>query len=165
VRIAANRGISLDEAQAGLAPTGPKPLATAGLLNTTEAETSQSAAPIDDQIPDYTDIVVAVKAALGIGPTTPPALMFKSVQSIAANINTQPNLPTGLICGLVTAPPGGENVYTCAGQTYRYNRVAFSNGHLFKVYEDSDPGGERVAAWDDNGVIPSLYAPIVVGPC
>ncbi len=164
-RIAAARGITLDDAAEGLAPTGEKPLPTAGLLNTQEPETEQPKAPVDDGIANYVDIVSDVKTELNIGPTTTPADMFASIREIVTRINAEPNLPDNIICGLVLAPPAGENVYTCAGTTYRYNRVGFSNGHLFKVYSDSDPGGQRLAAWDDNGLVPSLYAPAVVGPC
>lgn len=160
--------LSLEEIQAQLGPMGSNPIPTAGLLNTTPPETGgEGPPPVDDGIPDYLSIVQAEHAAAGIGPASTDYEMFDFVRSVAAAINASGMNPSGITCGLVTAPPAGENVYTCAGQTYRYNRVGFSNGHLFKIVSASGPGEDRNPAWDDNGFDVSLYSPATApgSPC
>ncbi len=152
--------LTLAEIQKQLSPTGQYPLPTASLLNTTPPPVNPpSPPPPDDGIPNYIAIVTADRNAAGIGPTSTPEECFRFVQQVALDINGSGMNPPGIVCGFVSAPAAGENVFTCAGQTYRYNRVGFSNGHLFKILEDSDPGGARIPSWDDNGFQPSLYRP------
>jgi hypothetical protein len=152
--------LTLAEIQKQLSPTGQYPLPTASLLNTTPPPVNPpNPPPPDDGIPNYIAIVTADRNAAGIGPTSTPEECFRFVQQVALDINGSGMNPPGIVCGFVSAPAAGENVFTCAGQTYRYNRVGFSNGHLFKILEDSDPGGARIPSWDDNGFQPSLYRP------
>lgn len=160
--------LSMEEIQSALGPTGTNPLPTAGLVNTVPPPTQPSSPPPqDDGIPNYLSIVQADAAAAGIGPTSTDEAMFRCIQQIAADINASGMNPTGIVCGFTTAPPAGSNVFTCAGITYRYNRVSFSNGHIYKVFEDSDPGGARTPSWDNNGSDLSLYSPATApgSPC
>ena len=150
--------LSLEEIQAQLGPMGSNPIPTAGLLNTTPPDTGgEGPPPVDDGIPDYLSIVQAEHTAAGIGPTSTDQEMFDFMRSVAAAINASGQNPPGITCGFTDAPPAGSNVYTCAGATYRYNRVTFSNDHTFKIVIDSDPGGARTPSWDDNGITAGLY--------
>ncbi len=151
--------LTMEEIQEALGPTGSNPLETAGLLNTTPAETTPPPPPPpDDGIPDYIAIVTAAHGSLGISGTSTDEEVFRFIQTVAENINLSGMNPSGIVCGLTLAPPGGDNVFTCAGTTYRYARVTFSNGHVFKCLIDADPGGARTPTWADNGLDPSLYS-------
>lgn len=152
------RILTMEEIQQQLGPLGANPLATAGLLNTTPADTNPpDIPPVADGIPNYLDIVTAVHDAQAIGPTSTAEEVFNFMRQVAADINASGQNPPGIVCGFCDAPPAGDNVFTCQGETYRYNRVCFSNGHLFKILIDSDPGGARTPTWDSNGLAPDLY--------
>lgn len=161
--------LSLSEIQQELSPTGSYPLPTAALLNTTPPPTSPGSTapptPVEDGVPDFIDIVTAAHDSMGIGPDSPPELVFDFMRTVCANINASPwqsdpaQNPSGLVCGFTDAPPGGDNVYTCAGETYRYARVTFSNDHTFKLLIDADPGGARTPEWADEGITAGLYRP------
>lgn len=150
--------LTLEEIQQQLGPLGATPLSTAGLLNTTPADTNPpDIPPVEDGIPNYLDIVTAVHDSMGIGPDSTAEEVFNFMRQVAADINASGQNPPGIVCGFADAPPVGDNVFTCSGETYRYNRVCFSNGHLFKILIDSDPGGARLPTWDNNGMAPDLY--------
>lgn len=152
------RPLTMEEIKAALGPMGSTPLSTAGLLNTTPPDTNPpEPPPVEDGIPNYIDIVTAARNGMGITGASSPEEVFNFVRTVAADINASGQNPDGIVCGLVDAPAAGENVFTCSGETYRYNRVGFSNGHLFKILIDSDPGGSRLPTWDDNGMAPDLY--------
>lgn len=150
--------LSLEEIRQQLGPMGATPLLTAGLLNTTPADTNTpEIPPVEDGIPDYLDIVTTVRNAMAIGPDSTAEEVFNFMRQVAADINASGQNPSGIVCGFADAPAVGDNVFTCQGETYRYNRVCFSNGHLFKILIDSDPGGSRLPTWDSNGLAPDLY--------
>ena len=151
--------LTMEEIQAQLGPLGQYPLPTVGLLPTDANTDPPEIPPIDDGIPNYIDIVTAAHDSMGIGPASTAEEVFNFMRQVAADINASGTVPSGLVCGFVLAPPAGDNVFTCSGETYRYNRVAFSNGHLFKILIDSDPGGARTPDWTSNGMSPTLYAP------
>lgn len=170
-------GLSLADIQRELSPTGSYPLPTAALLNTTEPPTNPDSGapptPVEDglnspPLPDeFLAIVTAAHDSMGIGPTSTDEEVFRFIQTVAQNINATVTLPGGLVCGLTSAPPGGDNVFTCAGETYRYARVTFSNDHTFKCLIDADPGGARTPEWADEGITAGLYrvATDPSGPC
>lgn len=160
--------LTIEEIQEALGPLGSNPLPTAGLLNTTPADTNPPPAPgPDDGIPDYLSIVQAAATAYGISGASSDADVFGFIRTVAQDINASGTVPAGLTCGLTSAPSGGDNVYTCAGNTYRYARVTFSNDHTFKCLIDADPGGARTPEWADDGLTPGLYRPAVSpgSPC
>lgn len=170
-------GLTLAEIQRELSPTGSYPLPSAALLNTETPPTSPGGGdptpPVEDGIPDFTAIVVAAHDALGIGPTSSPEEVFNFMRTVASDINNTPWQsdpalnPSGLVCGFTSAPAGGDNVFTCLGETYRYARVTFSNDHTFKILIDADPGGARTPEWADEGITAGLYRPNTVpgSPC
>lgn len=155
--------LTLPDIQAALSPSGDYPLPTAGLLNTNEPPSvpgdTQPIDPINDGIPDFLPIVVAAHAAYGIGPTSPAEDVFNFARTVVENINLSGDVPPTLTCGLTDAPPTGDNIYTCQGETYRYARCTFSNDHTFKLLIDSDPGGARTPEWADEGITAGLYKP------
>lgn len=162
-------GLTLEEIQAQLSPTGSYPLPTAALLNTATPPTSSGGdtppPPIEDGIPDFVDIVTEAHDTLGIGPDSSDEAVFNFMRTVASNINSSPWQsdptlnPSGLVCGFTSAPAGGDNVFTCLGETYRYARVTFSNQHTFKILIDADPGGARTPEWADEGLTAGLYRP------
>lgn len=112
----------------------------------------------DDGIPDHSATVAAIHAAHGIGPGSSNDEVFRFAQDVAWTLaNGSYGDPAGLVAGLCKGPSGGDNVFDCGGTTYRYNRVCYTNGHLFKILVDSDPGGARTPEWSDNGVGLDLY--------
>lgn len=159
IREATPAPLTIEEIWAALSPTGPFPLATAGLLNTEPPPTTPPPTPPpSDNIPDYLAVVQAVHASLGVSGASTDEQMFRFIQTVVQDINLTGTVPAGIVCGLCLAPPAGANVFTCAGITYRYGRLCFSNGHLFDVLIDADPGGARTPQWADNGFDPSLYS-------
>lgn len=171
-------GLDLATIQQELSPTGSYPLPTASLLNTEPPQTTPTGGgvpptPIEDGIPNFIDIVTAAHDALGIGPDSSAEDVFNFMRTVASDINNSPwqsdpaQNPSGLVCGFTDAPPAGDNVFTCLGETYRYNRVTFSNDHTFKILIDSDPGGARTPDWTSNGITAGLYRPNTVpgSPC
>lgn len=158
--------LTIEEIQEQLSAMGVAPLQTAGLLGTTPAPTDPPPPPgPDDGIPNFLDIVQAVHDSLGITGASTDDEMGEFIKTVANDINASGDVPAGLTCGLCTAPAAGANIFFCQGQSYRYGRLAFSNGHLFDVLIDADPGGARTPQWADNGFDPSLYATVPVGPC
>lgn len=158
------RPLTIEEIQARLSPTGDYPLPTAGLLNTTPPVTAPTTGgntppppPVDDGIPDYLSIVQADAAAAGITGASTDEEVFNFMRQVVADINASGMNPAGIVCGFTDAPPGGDNVFTCAGSTYRYARVTFSNDHTFKLLIDADPGGARTPEWADEGITAGLY--------
>jgi hypothetical protein len=154
--------LTLEQIQQELSPSGNYPLPTAGLLGTTPAPSvpgdTTPPDPINDGIPDHLDIVESVRVSMGIGPTSTDEEMWRFLQTVVEEINNSGTDPVGLVCGYTLAPPAGAAVFTCAGITYRYARVCYSNGHLFDIVIDADPGGTRLASWQDNGLDLSLYS-------
>lgn len=160
--------LTIEQIQQQLGPLGSNPLPTAGLLNTTPADTNAPAVPgVDDGIPDYSGIVSADAASAGINGASSDEQVFRFICAVAFDINNSGTVPAGLTCGQTLGPPGGSNVFTCAGNTYRYARVTFSNDHTFKCLIDADPGGARTPEWADEGITTGLYSPAVApgSPC
>jgi hypothetical protein len=66
-------------------------------------------------------------------------------------------------CGLLIAPPSGENVVTWNGYYFRAGRVCFPDGQIYKILtgvEDGPAGGGHAPQWSDNGIVDSgLYVP------
>ena len=58
----------------------------------------------------------------------------------------------------------GENVVQWKGYNFSASRILYSDLHLFKVISDAGPGGANAAAWQDEGIDPSLagrYVPAI----
>lgn len=157
--------LTLPDIQRELSPTGSYPLPTAALLNTNTPPSGGTPPPVPVEdglnappLPDeFLAIVVAAHDGMGISGASTAEEVFRFIQTVAQNINATVTLPGGLLCGLTSAPPGGDNVFTCAGETYRYARVTFSNDHTFKCLIDADPGGARTPEWADEGLTAGLY--------
>lgn len=159
--------LTLPEIQQALSPSGDYPLPTAGLLNTTPAPTvpgdTAPPTPVNDGLDtpplptDFLTIVQEQATARAITGASTDEEVFNFMRGVVDQINTTITLPSGLVLGFTDAPPGGSNVYTCLGLTYRYARVTFSNDHTFKILIDADPGGARTPEWADEGIITGLY--------
>jgi hypothetical protein len=154
---------SLKDIQSALSPAGTNPLPTAALLNTVPPPTSPveqpPTTPVDDKIPSHIDQVNAVYASNPVGPTSTDEEMFRFCQRVAQAILAANTDPPGLTCGLCLSFAGASNSFLCNGDWYRYNRVCYNNGHVFKIVADSDPGGTRTPAWEDNSppLLPASY--------
>lgn len=156
--------LTLDQIQQALSATGSNPLQTAALLNTNPPSTvPPPPTPEPDGIPDHQAIVQAVATAQSIGPATSDAAMFVFIRTVVQQIIASGTDPPGLVCGQCLGPFGGAATFTCLGITYRYARVCYSNGHVFDVLIDGDPGGARTPQWADNGIDLALYA-VAVSP-
>lgn len=150
--------LTLAQISAALGATGSNPIPTAELLNTNPAPTQPPPnPPPEDGIPDHEDIIASTMTAMGIGPASTDEEMFRFIQTAVQNINTAALDPPGLTCGLTLGPPAGSNSFTCAGVTYKYQRVCYNNGHLFDVVENASFGGSRQPQWLNNGFRPELY--------
>ena len=57
---------------------------------------------------------------------------------------------------------GGDNVVNWKGYNFSASRIAYPDGHLYKVISDAGPGGANGASWQDNGFVDrSLYVPAI----
>lgn len=153
--------LTLPEIQEALSPSGAYPLPTAALLNTNPPPSTPGSTappnPINDGIPNFLAIVQAAATAANITGASTDEEVFNFMRTVVQNINLSGTVPAGLVCGFTDAPPAGSNVFTCAGLTYRYARVTFSNDHTFKILIDADPGGARTPEWSDEGITAGLY--------
>jgi hypothetical protein len=56
----------------------------------------------------------------------------------------------------------GENIVQWQGYWFSASRVAYPDGHIFKVIGDCGPGGGNTPTWSDNAYVdPTLYVPAI----
>lgn len=100
-----------------------------------------------DNIANHADIVVDIWNLAPLGPGSTVEEVFRFTQKVAwaiAGLGEDP------LCGLLLKP-SGDNIFTCAGETYSISRVCYSNGHIFKILADAE--GARTPQWVDNGFV------------
>lgn len=115
--------------------------------------------PADD-IPDHGDVVANAHNAHGIGPGSSDEDVFRFVQDVAwelAGLGEDP------LAGLLLKS-AGAGIFTCAGETYSYTRVCYSNGHIFDILIDGDPGGARLPSWGDDGFVDVGFYHVATDP-
>lgn len=131
--------------------------------------TSGGGTPVEDfTIPARLDVVEAVITSLG-GPSALLTLadLFKVPQMVAWELRNQTidgmDFPAGLLL-----KAGGENVYTCGGETYSVSRICFPNGHIIKIMAAVGPWGPpdvtNAPQWVDDGFVPAERYHIATDP-
>lgn len=99
-------------------------------------------------IPDHGDLVNAMWSA------NPPATTvegaFKFAQSIAWALKDESIDGAAFNAGLLIKT-GGENIFTCSGESYSASRVCYPDGHIFKVL--TDVPATNGPTWADDGFV------------
>jgi hypothetical protein len=110
--------------------------------------------PFVDNIPDHSSTVTAIWNSAPLGPASSELDKYHFARAVAIALET---VDAPLTCGLLQKD-SGANIYACSGVSYSISRVCFSNGHIFKILVDADPGGANTPTWSDNcGVDPALF--------